>query len=135
LGADRSALLEFWSPFPAREALVESQPAQVAWVDLGPRTQGHKNGFFPRSDRHADNVRVKCTDPGISEYIIIMYLSVFPFLYIFVGLVSQNIPLVVRLQEKSAGAFDSTDSTRITKTQSWRKNCGNRAWEPQEDHL
>lgn len=28
LGADRSALLEFWSPFPAREALVESQPAQ-----------------------------------------------------------------------------------------------------------
>ena len=28
LGADRSALLEFWSPFPARERLVESQPAQ-----------------------------------------------------------------------------------------------------------
>eukprot|EP00435_Cladocopium_sp_Y103_P009130 s4626_g2.t1 len=28
LGADRSVLLEFWSPFPAREALVESQPAQ-----------------------------------------------------------------------------------------------------------
>lgn len=28
LGADRSALLEFWSPFPAREVLVESQPAQ-----------------------------------------------------------------------------------------------------------
>lgn len=28
LGADRSVLLEFWSPFPAREALVESQPSQ-----------------------------------------------------------------------------------------------------------
>ncbi|CAK9011330.1 unnamed protein product [Durusdinium trenchii] len=27
-GADRSVLLEFWSPFPARERLVESQPSQ-----------------------------------------------------------------------------------------------------------
>ena len=35
LGADRSALLEFWSPFPARERLVESQPAQELDFSMG----------------------------------------------------------------------------------------------------
>ena len=34
LGADRSALLEFWSPFPARERLVESQPAQELDISI-----------------------------------------------------------------------------------------------------
>ena len=49
LGADRSALLEFWSPFPARETLVESQPAQD--VEMGGTvSSSNMSVFFGKYD-------------------------------------------------------------------------------------
>lgn len=93
LGRWSFGLAGILEPFPRTRGVGGvATSAGLGWSGAHPGT----NDFFPRSDRHADNVRVKCTDPGISEYIRIMHLSVFPLLYIFVALVSQTIPLVVR---------------------------------------
>lgn len=46
LGADRSALLEFWSPWPARARLVESMPSEAPGVRVGvwgARTTGRRS--------------------------------------------------------------------------------------------